>query len=209
LSLHLRSFWFPYKENVFLDAGILRLLEMPQDNFTLIDFDWDRSVDSLRNSRIIKGDFDNDIIAHNKGKLCLYIQVEGEDVSFHLSLNGKLQISSPNNEWLRRAESQLRKLIVCSRWVPSGDEQESKTERVEYQSIMDLPEAKEADWSKIPKGEIFQLTKWFMVATRYEGYDFLLNIVRSTLASYAKSGEKVTPKETKSLKEKIKEWLNS
>jgi len=133
--------------------------------------------------------------------------VEGEDVSFHLSLNGKLQISSPNNEWLRRAESQLKKLIVCSRWVPSGDEQESKTERVEYQSIMDLPEAKEADWSKIPKAEILKLNQWFLAVKDYH-YDFLLDSIRSTLKSYAKSRDNTKAKETKSLKEKIKEWFN-
>lgn len=99
--------------------------------FTLIDFDWDQSVESLRSSRIIKGDFDNEIIAHNKGKLCLHIKVKGEDVSFQLSLNGKLQISNPNAELLRRAISQLKELIVCSRWKPSEESSIPNQQRID------------------------------------------------------------------------------
>jgi hypothetical protein len=199
------------REDYISGCGHLSIV-MPQENFTLIDFDWDKSVDSLRNSRIINGDFDNEIIAHNKGKLCLYIKVEGEDISFHLSLNGKLQISSPNRELLRRAESQLRKIITCSKWVPSGEERESRNGKVEYQSIMDLPEAKEADWSRIPKSEVRRLYKMFLLSTnRYT--HFVLDDVRTTLASYAKSDEHienhVETKETKSLKGKAKKWLNT
>lgn len=168
---------------------------MPQENFTLIDFNWDQSVFSLRNSSIIKGDFDNEIVAYNKGKLCLHIRVEGEDVSFHLSLNGKLQISSPNAKLLRRAKSQLRNLIVCYRWVPSEEEKEPTNGKVDYQSIMDLPEAKEADWSKIPKAELFQLNQWFLAVKDYHYY-FLLDFIRSTLKSYAKSNDNIKTKET-------------
>ena len=168
---------------------------MPQKNFTLIDFDWDRSVDSLRNSRIIKGDFDNEIIAHNKGKLCLHIKVEGEDVSFHLSLSGNLQISNSNAELFRRAKSKLRELITCSRWVPSGEEKESTTEREEYQSIRDLPEAKEADWSRIPKNEIQRLNRIF-IASGFRDAHWLLDDVRTTLASYAKSSNNIKLKKS-------------
>jgi hypothetical protein len=166
-------------------CGHITLRAMPQENFTLIDFNWDQSVNSLRHSRIIKGDFDNEIIAHNKGKLCLHIKVEGDNVSFHLSLNGKLQISSPNAELLRRAKSQLRKLIICSRWVPSGEENEPSNGKVDYQSIMDLPEAKEADWSRIPKAEILKLNQWFQAGKDYN-YEWLLDLVRSTLKNYTK-----------------------
>ena len=155
---------------------------MPQENFTLINFNWDQSVNSLRNSHIIKGDFDNEIIAYNKGKLCLHIKVEGEDVSFHLSLNGKLQISSPNAKLLRRAKSQLRNLIVYSRWVPSEEEKEPTNGKVDYQSIMDLPEAKEADWSKIPKNEARRLYQMFL-ASSFPHTHWLLDDVRTTLAS--------------------------
>ena len=178
---------------------------MPQENFTLIDFNWDQSVNSLRDSRIITGDFDNEIIAYNKGKLCLHIKVESEDVSFHLSLNGKLQISSPNAELLRRAKSQLRKLIVCTRWVPSREEKEPMNGKVDYQSIMDLPEAKEANWNRIPKAEILKLNQRFLAAKNHN-YHWLLDLVRSTLKSYAKSGDYA---ESKSLKEKTKEWLSA
>ncbi|MFH0896469.1 MAG: hypothetical protein V1850_00265 [Candidatus Bathyarchaeota archaeon] len=66
------------REDYISGCGRLSIV-MPQENFTLIDFNLDRSVDSLRNSRTITGDFDNEIIAHNKGKLCLHIKVEGED----------------------------------------------------------------------------------------------------------------------------------
>ena len=52
---------------------------------------------------------------------------------------------------------------------------------------MDFPEAKEADWSKIPKGEILKLNQWFLASTRHQGYEFLLDLVRSFLKSYAKS----------------------
>ena len=64
---------------------------------------------------------------------------------------------------------------------------------------MDFPEAKEADWSKIPKSEILQLNKYFMAATRHEGYEYLLNLVRSTLASYAKGSENIKTKEKSGL----------
>jgi len=72
---------------------------------------------------------------------------------------------------------------------------------------MDLPEAKEADWSKIPKAEILKLNQWFLAVKDYH-YDFLLDSIRSTLKSYAKSRDNTKAKETKSLKEKIKEWFN-
>jgi hypothetical protein len=183
------------------------LLEMPQENYNLIDFNWDKTLDNLRKSSLVVGDLGNEEIARTRGVVCAHIKVKDEKVSFNLSPYGKLQISHPNAELLRRAKSQLNKLIFCSRWSPTLLSDEKPIEK--YQNIMDLPEAKEADWSKIPKNEILQLTKLFMAATRHEGYDFLLNIVRSTLASYAKSGENVKPKETKSLKEKIKDWLAS
>jgi hypothetical protein len=83
------------KKDYICGCGHLTLRAMPQENFTLINFDLDQSVESLRNSHLVIGDFDDEAIAYNKGKLCLHIRVEGEDVSFHLSLNGKLQISHP------------------------------------------------------------------------------------------------------------------
>ena len=173
-------------------CGHLTLRAMPQENFTLINFDLDQSVESLRNSHLVIGDFGDEAIAYNKGKLCLHIKVEGEDVSFHLSLNGKLQISHPNAKLLRRAESQLRTLIVCTRWVPTIPTTEKPFEK--YQSIMDLPEAQEADWSKIPKGELLKLNQWFLAVKDYNYY-WLLDLVRSMLKRYAKS---VDSTETKS-----------
>jgi len=89
--------------------------------------------------------------------------------------------------------------------VPSEEEKEPTNGKVDYQSIMDLPEAKEADWSKIPKAEIFQLNQWFLAVKNYNYY-FLLDFVRSTLKSYAKSDDS---EKTKALKEKNNEWLAS
>jgi hypothetical protein len=73
---------------------------------------------------------------------------------------------------------------------------------------MDLPEAQEADWSKIPKREIIKLNQWFLAFKDYH-YDFLLDPIRSTLASYAKSSNNKKTEKTKSLKEKVKGWLES
>jgi hypothetical protein len=164
------------------------LLERPQENYALQGFNWDESLDNLRESSLVVGDLGNEEIARTRAVVCARIKVKDDKVSFNLSPYGKLQISNPNAELLRRAKSQLSKLIVCFRWIPTPISDEKPIEK--YQNIMDLPEAKETDWSKIPKNEILQLNQWFMAATRYEGYDFLLNIVRSTLASYAKSGER-------------------
>lgn len=190
-----------------MDGGILRLVAMPQENYTLPGFNWDDSLENLRKSSLVVGDLSDEEIVRTRGVVCAHIKIKDEKASFNLSPYGKLQISHPNAELLRRAKSQLNKLIVCSRWVPTLLSDEKPVEK--YRNIMDLPEAKEADWSKIPKNEILQLNKWFMAATRHEGYDFLLNIVRSTLASYAKSGKNIKPKKTKSLKETIIAWIQN
>ena len=59
---------------------------------------------------------------------------------------------------------------------------------------MDLPEAQEADWSKIPKAELFQINQWFL-AVKNHHYYFLLDFIRSTLKSYAKSNDNIKTKE--------------
>jgi hypothetical protein len=181
---------------------------MPQENYTLQGFNWDGSLDNLRKSSLIVGDLGDEEIARTRGVVCAHIKVKNEKVSFNLSPYGKLQISNPNADLMRRAKSQLNKLIACSRWVPSGEEKDSKKGRIDYQSIMDLPEAKEADWSKIPKNEILKLNQWFLAVKDYH-YDFLLDSIRTTLASYTKSSDDVKAKETKSLKDKAKEWFNA
>ena len=107
---------------MFVDGGILRLLEMPQENYSLVEFDWDESLENLRKSSLVVGDFGGEEISWTKGVAYADIKVKDGKVSFGLSQYGKLQISSPNAELLRRAKSQLNKLIVCSRWVPSGEE---------------------------------------------------------------------------------------
>jgi hypothetical protein len=124
---------------------------MPQENYILQGFNWDDSLDKLRNSSLVLGDLSDEEITRTRGVVCAHIKVKNEKVSFNFSPYGKLQISSPNAELLRRAKSQLKKLIVCFRWVPSGEEKDSNNGRVIYQSIMDLPEAQEADWSLILK----------------------------------------------------------
>jgi hypothetical protein len=78
------------------------------------------------------------------------------------------------------AASQQELASTCSRWIPSGEEKESKKGREAYQRIMDLPEAKEADWSKIPQAEILKLNRWFQTIKDYN-YHWLLEVVRSTL----------------------------
>jgi hypothetical protein len=70
---------------------------------------------------------------------------------------------------------------------------------------MDLPESKEADWSRIPKSEIAYINRLWGAFQFTDNCGFLLDPIRSTLASYAKSNDTVKTKETKSLKEKTKE----
>ncbi|MCW4038522.1 MAG: hypothetical protein NWF13_07295 [Candidatus Bathyarchaeota archaeon] len=183
--------------------GHLTLRVMPQENYSLIDFDWDESLENLRNSSLVVGDFDDSEIAYTRGVAYARIKVKDEKVSFGLSQYGKLQLSSPNADLLRRAKSQLNKLIVCTRWVPTAPTTEKPSEK--YQSIMDLPEAQEADWTKIPKREIHRLNQQFQLAKDLN-LNFLLDIVRTTLKSYEKSTDS---EKTKSLLEKIKEWLSS
>lgn len=157
-----------------------------------------QSKEKLENSEKIIGDFDNEIIALNKGKLCLEIRVKNDEhVSFHLSQNGKLQISSSDAELLRRARSQLREFIVCTKWIPSSPEKKpSKSRKKEpkitlYESIMDLPEAKKADWSRVSDDDFEALNQAFAtykMASKY-GLDlsFTLDFMRSTLARYVPS----------------------
>ena len=175
---------------------------MPQENYNLIEFNWDESLENLRKSSLVVGDFGGEEISRTRGVAYANIKVKDEKVSFGLSQYGKLQISSPNAELLRRAKSQLNKLMVCSRWVPS-EEEKVETEVRKYRSIMDLPEAKEADWSRIPKEEILLINKLWSAFSRH-GFDWPLDIVRSKLASYAKNDDNI---KSKSLKEKSKEWF--
>jgi hypothetical protein len=172
--------------------GHLTLRVMPQENYSLIDFDWDESLENLKKSSLVMGDLDDSEIAYTRGVAYAHVKVKDEKVSFGLSQYGKVQLSSPNADLLRRAKSQLNKLIVCTRWVPTAPTTEKPSEK--YQSIMDLPEAKEADWSKIPKGEILKLNQWFLAVKDYNYY-WLLDLVRSMLKRYAKS---VDSTETKS-----------
>jgi hypothetical protein len=183
--------------------GHLTLRAMPQENYSLIGFDWDESLENLKKSSLVVGDLDNSEIARTRGVAYAHIKVKDDKVSFGLSQYGKLQLSSPNADLLRRAKSQLSKLIVCTRWMPIIPTTEKPSEK--YQSIMDLPEAKEADWSKISKREIRRLNQQFQGAMLFN-LDILLDIVRTTLKSYKKSDNS---KKTKSLIEKIKEWLSS
>jgi len=99
---------------------------MPQENYVLTEFNWDKSLEKLRNSSLIVGDLSDEEIERCKGKLCAYIKVKDEKVSFHLSLYGKLQISNPNRELLRRAKSKLRTLLVCLRWIPTNQSEDSE-----------------------------------------------------------------------------------
>ena len=94
---------------------------MPQENYKLIDFDWDRTLEKLRNSRLILGDFANEGIGYTKGVVCAHVKVKSDKVSFNLSFYGKIQLSHPNNELLSRAKSNLRNLIVCDRWIPKDE----------------------------------------------------------------------------------------
>jgi hypothetical protein len=125
-----------------VDGGIFRLIAMPQESYLLEGFNWDRSIEKLRQSSLVVGDLTDEEISRTKGVANAHIKVKDEKVAFGLSQYGKLQISNPNAELLRRAKSQLRRLIICLRWTPiSPKEEESKkreTEKIKYQSIMDL-----------------------------------------------------------------------
>ena len=156
---------------------------MPQENYILEGFSWDRSLEKLKHSSLVVGDLSDEEIARTRSVACAYIRIKNETVSFNLSQYGKLQISHPNAELLRRAKSQLNKLIICSRWIP--DSPNAQKPFKDYQSIMDLPEAKEADWNRIPKAEILRMNQYFRAAVDF-GYDWLLDLVRSTLKSYTK-----------------------
>jgi hypothetical protein len=163
--------------------GHLTVKAMPQENYNLIDFNWDRSLEKLKQSSLVVGDLSDEEIERTRGVACAHIKVKNKTVSFNLSQYGKIQISDPNADLLRRARSQLNKLIVCSRWVPADPTTTRPSEK--YQSIIDLPEAQEADWSKIPKREILRLNQWFLAVKDYN-YHWLLDLVRSTLKRYAK-----------------------
>jgi hypothetical protein len=180
---------------------------MPIEYYRLIDFDWIKTIQELRKSSLIVGDLTDEGISQTKEVLYAHVKVKGEKVSFGLSQYGKIQIASSNVQLLSSAKSQLNKLISCSRWVPFEEkESEDKEESgIKYQNIMDLPEAKEADWSKIPKNEIRRLNQYFILAKEWKDMSWLMNELRSTLASYAKSSDIVKTKETKSLKEMVKE----
>jgi len=177
---------------------------MAQEHYTLIGFDWDQTIEELRKSSLIVGDLTDEGISQTKEVLCASVKVKDEMVSFSLSQYGKLQISSSNVDLLRKAKSQLRKLITCTRWVPLGKESDGETGGIEYQSIMDLPEAKEADWSKIPEREVLRLNQMFLMVKDFHYY-WLLDFVRTKLARYAKSSNIET--NTKSLSEKTKKLL--
>jgi len=187
------------KKNYICGGGHLSLIVMPQENYNLIGFNWDRSLEKLKQSSLVVGDPSDEEIARTRSVACAHIRVKNEKVTFNLSQYGKIQISHPNAELLRRARLQLRKLIIFSQWTPTSPSIERPPK--EYQSIMDLPEAQEVDWTKIPKEEILQLNQWFLAVKNYNYY-FPLDLIRSTLASYAKIIDTVKTKETKSLKEK-------
>lgn len=176
---------------------------MPQENYSLIKFDWDESLENLRKSSLVVGDLDDSETARTRGVAFAHIKVKDDKVSFGLSQYGKLQISSPNADLLRRARSQLKKLIVCTRWMPIIPTTEKPSEK--YKSIMDLPEAQEANWNRIPKREIRRLNQQFQVAILFN-LDMLLDMVRTTLKSYEKS---IDSEKRKSLIEKVKEWFFS
>ena len=183
--------------------GHLTLRAMPQENYTLIGFILDESLENLRKSSLVVGDLDDSEIARTRGVACAHIKVKDEKVSFGLSQYGKLQLSSPNADLLRRARSQLKKLIICERWVPTIPTTEKPSEK--YESIMDLPEAKEADWSRIPNREIHRLNQQFHAAMLLN-LDMLFDMVRTTLKSYEKRDDS---EKSKSLIDKIKAWLSS
>ncbi|MCJ7633654.1 hypothetical protein MUP77_14850 [Candidatus Bathyarchaeota archaeon] len=187
---------------------------MPQENYRLEEFNWDENLESLSKSSLVLGDLSGEEISRTRGVLCAHIKVKDDKVAFNLSKYGKLQISHPNAELLTRARSQLDKLIICSRWVPISpiaeepskkEPQEKRTLSEKYPSLMDLPEAKKADWTRIPREEIDYINRLWGAFQLGKGYEFLLDPIRSTLASYAKSN---TPTETKSLKEKATGWLS-
>jgi len=94
---------------------------MPQQNYNLTSFDWDRSLENLRESKLIVGDLTDEEIGRTKSVLNAHIKVENDKVSFSLSQYGSLQISHANNQSLTRARSQLKNLIVCLRWVPKEE----------------------------------------------------------------------------------------
>ncbi len=105
-------------------ASFVDVDEMPQENYTLIGFSWDRSLEKIRkkigNKSSIVGDATDEAIDRNHGKLCLHIKIKKEKVSFHITRYGNLQISHENSELLRRAKSRLSNVLVATRWIPKN-----------------------------------------------------------------------------------------
>ena len=71
---------------------------MPQENYKLIGFQWDKTLEKLRTSEQIVGDLTDEGIDYTKRVICAHIKVKNAKVSFNLSFYGKIQISNPNNE---------------------------------------------------------------------------------------------------------------
>jgi hypothetical protein len=97
---------------------------VPQENYILIGFNWERTYEKLLEAGkrgTVIGDLSDEETARTKGFLVLYIKVDSDTVAFGLSPYGKLQISNPDNNKLRKARYKLRSLIVANEWVPTKE----------------------------------------------------------------------------------------
>ena len=88
---------------------------------------------------------------------------------------------------------------------PTKEPQEKIPLREKYPGIMDLPEAKKADWTRISENKVDYLNRLWGAFQFVDEYDFVLDKKRMALAWYEK---KSNAEKTKSLKEKIKELLD-
>ena len=78
------------KEDYIRGWGHLTVRAMPQENYKLIEIDWDESLENLRKSSLVLGGIGDEDISYTRGVICSYIKVKDDKVSFNLSPYGKI-----------------------------------------------------------------------------------------------------------------------
>lgn len=185
------------------------------------DLDFQASYEKLLQSGLVTAD------TYEKGNL--WVHFKKFKVLFVISPKGKIQVAFEEPKEKEILLDILKNLLVSK----TGDEVvfhplkqnltidypapkeieiwwcEEKNSYVqqkkgEYQSIMDLPEAQEADWSKIPNDkfrDLNQLFAFYRMCLEEFGVkmDVYLDAIRSTLARYPKTFDGADRKENKSL----------
>jgi len=161
---------------------------VPQENYILIGFNWERTYEKLLEAGkrgTVIGDLSDEETARTKGFLVLYIKVDSDTVAFGLSPYGKLQISNPDNNKLRKARYKLRSLIVANEWVPTKE-----TEIISEKSFPDehtLNIASGLKWfcmyKTLPSGKVEPKAENALIALQhvYTGYKDIFEYLEKML----------------------------